>query len=203
MAEDVVVLHHLAIKGRASADEVEASSGLRTDVVAATLASLIDSGLVVLKEGRVPSYRLTPEGRAAWHEALESDPIRLRRRELEPWYREFESVNADLKSLCTSWQLVDGPDGPTPNDHSDEDYDAEVLAGLATIHARASALLESAGEERLDRYERRLADAMGAIRAGDLRRFTAPLCHSYHDVWMELHEDLIRSLDLQRTDADG
>ena len=41
------------------------------------------------------------------------------------------------------------------------------------------------------------------MRAGDPAGFARPLTNSYHDVWMELHEDLLVSLDLTRSGADG
>ena len=43
----------------------------------------------------------------------------------------------------------------------------------------------------------RLARAVEAVANGETKRFTGVMCDSYHDVWMELHEDLIV---LQRID---
>ena len=39
--------------------------------------------------------------------------------------------------------------------------------------------------------------------AGDHDRMTKPLNNSYHDIWMEMHEDLIATLGLKRTEADA
>ena len=36
------------------------------------------------------------------------------------------------------------------------------------------------------------------VDAGDVRMFTGVMCGSYHDVWMELHEDLILTLGIDR-----
>jgi hypothetical protein len=33
---------------------------------------------------------------------------------------------------------------------------------------------------------------------GDERWLTTPMIGSYHDVWMELHEDLLTTLDVSR-----
>jgi len=50
---------------------------------------------------------------------------------------------------------------------------------------------------RLGMYQRRLHDALAAINNGEVNRFTGVMCESFHDIWMELHEDLIL---LQRID---
>jgi len=49
----------------------------------------------------------------------------------------------------------------------------------------------------------RVIAALEAVQAGDHERLAAPLRDSYHDVWMELHQDLLLSLDRQRTAADA
>jgi len=50
---------------------------------------------------------------------------------------------------------------------------------------------------RMGRYNERLGGAASAVAGGDTNRFTGVMCESFHDVWMELHEDLIV---LQRID---
>jgi hypothetical protein len=52
-------------------------------------------------------------------------------------------------------------------------------------------------------YGRRLSRALARVQAGDGDGFTRPLTNSYHDVWMELHEDLVATLGLVRTAADA
>ena len=46
------------------------------------------------------------------------------------------------------------------------------------------------GAAALARYSARL-DGRRRGGAGDNKRFTGVMCESFHDVWMELHEDLI------------
>ncbi len=48
----------------------------------------------------------------------------------------------------------------------------------------------------------RLTGSRKALEAGDQRMFTGVMCGSYHDVWMELHEDLILSQGIDRV-AEG
>ena len=49
----------------------------------------------------------------------------------------------------------------------------------------------SAVQSRLARYVNRLDAAAECVAAGETKRFTGVMCESFHDVWMELHEDLI------------
>ena len=54
----------------------------------------------------------------------------------------------------------------------------------------------------LARYDSRLATAAVCVANGEANRFTGVMCESYHDVWMELHEDLIVLQRIDRT-AEG
>lgn len=195
-----LVLHHLCIKGLADLATLARCTGLPSSEVEAGVAELQADELVLERTGRLTGFAPTASGREAHGRALADDPLRIRREELAGWYERFEVVNAELKALCTAWQLVDGE---RPNDHTDAEYDRRVLEQLDGIHDRAGGLLEEAADERLARYRARLEDAVDAVRAGDVRRFTAPLCESYHDVWMELHHDLLTSFDRARKAADA
>ena len=37
------------------------------------------------------------------------------------------------------------------------------------------------------------------VAGGDTKQFTGVMCESFHDVWMELHEDLIVLQRIDRT----
>jgi hypothetical protein len=41
---------------------------------------------------------------------------------------------------------------------------------------------------------------LAKIRAGETMWFTRPIIDSYHTVWFELHEELIRAVGLTRED---
>jgi hypothetical protein len=43
-----------------------------------------------------------------------------------------------------------------------------------------------------------MARAYDRLIGGDVRWLTTPMIGSYHDVWMELHEDLLMTLGLTR-----
>jgi hypothetical protein len=56
---------------------------------------------------------------------------------------------------------------------------------------------------RFVRYPVRLHSAFERFQGGDRDALARPLSGSYHDVWMELHQDLLVSLGRQRAEADG
>jgi hypothetical protein len=62
-----------------------------------------------------------------------------------------------------------------------------VLAGLAATLARYSP------------FGPRLGGAIERIRAGEHDYVTKPIIDSYHTIWFELHEDLLTSLGIDRS----
>jgi hypothetical protein len=88
------------------------------------------------------------------------------------------------------------------NDHEDERYDAAVLGRLALLHADTVAWVAplSARLARLALYRERLQRALDLAQGGDRRFVASPLVDSYHGVWFELHEDLIRLAGRRRSD---
>jgi hypothetical protein len=88
-----------------------------------------------------------------------------------------------------------------PNDHTDADHDAAVLAALVGIDERSRPVL-AALCEALDRFVghgHRLRYALDRVVAGEHDWFTKPMFPSYHSCWFELHEDLLATLGRERT----
>ncbi len=56
--------------------------------------------------------------------------------------------------------------------------------------------------ERLSPYSSRLTVVLGRVQQGETNMFTGVMCGSYHDAWMELHEDLILTQGIDRA-AEG
>ena len=52
-------------------------------------------------------------------------------------------------------------------------------------------------------YQPRLASAMARVVDGERDYFTKPIIDSFHTVWFELHEDLLTSLGLERSQEGG
>jgi hypothetical protein len=102
--------------------------------------------------------------------------------------------------LCTDWQLKPGNE---PNDHSDPAYDFKILERLDRLDERAGQLLESLGKTvpRFGAYRGRLTDALDKI-SEDRQWLASPRCDSYHTVWMQLHEDLLTAVGVNRADEE-
>jgi pyruvate,orthophosphate dikinase len=183
-------LHTIAIKGFAPLQGL-AEALLSTPAhVQPILDQLALDGLVATV---ADAYRLTEAGTARAAD--------LRRAEQTAWGIDraaealdaFVSLDQRMKDTVTAWQLRD-PEGQVLNDHSDAAYDQQVLDRLAALHADAVAWLTplEPGYPRSATYRLRLARANDAARAGDHRYVASPRLDSYHDIWFELHEDLIQ-----------
>ena len=191
--------HALRIKGFAQPAVLAEIAGLGEDEVTTHLQALLGLGYVQFREAR-GLWQLTPDGRVAHAKGLAEDIGGLDLHEMRPDYHEFVRINERFKVLCGDWQLRNGE----INDHTDAAHDQDVLAGLVRLdeetHPRIAAM--STALTRLAPYSPRLTAALGRLQAGDIKQFTGVMCNSYHDVWMELHEDLILSQGIDRA-AEG
>jgi hypothetical protein len=169
----------MRIKGFAKAELLSACLGRD---VAADLAALIAQGLA--SETKI-GVKLTPAGQAAAEAAWAAERI-----DIEADYAAFNPINAAFKALVGRWQVKDG----APNDHSDAAYNGGLLAELDGIDAQIQSLLTglAARLPRLAQYPRRFSAALATLKSGELKYMAAPIIDSYHTVWFELHEDLIR-----------
>jgi hypothetical protein len=99
--------------------------------------------------------------------------------------------------------MVPAAGGRTPNDHADADYDGAIVDRLGDLHERAEKNLGrfAALESRLDVYRLRLDDAYDKVLSGEHEHISGARIDSYHTVWFELHEDLLRMLGREREEA--
>jgi hypothetical protein len=192
--------HALRIKGFATTDTLAEMIAVEMPEVASHLAGFSEVGLVQFRENR-GLWQLTPVGREAYLEYLAADldgldPVSA----LADHYSVFIELNGRFKELCGDWQLRDG----VPNDHSDSDYDADVIDRLHGVHSEAEPVVSDMGGviQRLSPYSSRLTVVLGRVKQGEINMFTGVMCGSYHDAWMELHEDLILTQGIDRA-AEG
>jgi hypothetical protein len=191
-----VVTHALCVKQVATGSELAAMTSMEPAMVQRQLALLEHAGEAVFR-ARHELWQLTPDGAARHKHRLSLDaassPIADR---LHQAYDEFLPVNVALKEQCGRWQLRQG----RPNEHDDVAYDEDVIDGLGAIDQRAANVLAtmSAVLPRLGGYRPRLGSAYDRVRRGDGDAFTGVSCGSYHDIWMELHQDLIITLGIDR-----
>jgi len=183
--DEAIVLHTLRVRGFVTADGFAETLG---EHPAAILGDLVAAGLVRHVETR-DMYGLLPIGKDRHAELLDSIAPPDTAAALHRPYERFLLLNDRFKALCTTWQVRDG----VPNDHADAEYDARCTGELAELSSDAQPVIaEMEGVmPRLGRYAGRLSVAAACVANGDAKRFTGVMCESFHDVWMELHEDLI------------
>lgn len=191
--------HALRIKGFARSDMLADMVALEESMVRSALSSLMERGMAAFREAR-ELWQLTPDGRLAHATVLARDVAALDLHSLRGHYHDFLGINDTFKALCGDWQLRDGQ----PNDHSDERYDNAVVDRLQRLHDAARPVVASmaAVVPRLQPYTRRLEGAVAQVAGGARNMFTGVMCGSFHDIWMELHEDLILTQGIDRS-AEG
>lgn len=187
------VLHGLRIKGMTQPAEIAAAAGLED----ATVQSVLDDAVATehvrhRSSGRVQGYMLTASGRER-HAALRPDHVPAQLDDLAAAYEAFLAPNRAFKELTTKWQ-------------TEADGDLSVVLGdlLAVDEGVGKVVAQASGSiPRMQSYEPRFKKALNAIQSGDSSALAKPMSGSYHDVWMELHEDLLLTLGRERSDADG
>lgn len=187
--------HALRIKGFSKSESLADIVSLAVDHVEHHLSALAESGHALFREARA-LWQLTPEGRDAHRHVLAEDVKNLAIQELASHYGSFLEVNEQFKTLCGDWQLRNG----APNDHADPAYDGRVISHLVDLNDRAQPIVSAMAEvvPRLTPYMARLESACRRVVDGEHKAFTGVMCGSFHDIWMELHEDLILTQGIDR-----
>lgn len=200
MKDQQLALHGLAIKKHGAAAEVAAITGLDTARVQGFLEDAVAAGRAV-KTGE--KYMLTPIAQVALKTGYSRDFSTERdNAAMGKAYDDFEKINEQLKQLITDWQTLDVGGSKVPNDHSNADHDSKIIDKLGSLHERAEPMLDrlAAGLPRLKVYKNLLQTALERAEDGDIAWVSDARCLSYHTVWFELHEDLIRILGRQRVE---
>ena len=193
-----LVMHGLAIKKHATPEAVAGILGMEVETVRTTLAQLVEGKRVVEAQGK---YVLAPAARMA----LDSDYSRLYEEargdsSFRDGYNEYERLNTTLKQLITEWQTIEVRGQSVPNDHRDKDRDDKIIDRLGELHERAEAALEKLARvlPRFSIYRDKLAAALEKAEDGDIAWVSDAKIESYHTLWFELHEDLLRLMRRER-----
>jgi hypothetical protein len=193
-----LVMHGLAVKRHSTPEAIADILGLDVDEVKAAIARLVEAKRAVEVQGR---YALTPPARMA----LDSDYSRLyadlrANPQFKAGYDGFERINGALKQLITDWQTVTVGGERIPNDHGDKDYDGKIIDRLGDLHERAEAVLDQlAGAlPRMRIYREKLLAALEKAEDGSVAWVSDAKIESYHTLWFELHEDLLRLMGRER-----
>jgi hypothetical protein len=190
------------VKKAGSPAAVAAVLGAEEAGIEAALEAAVTAGRAAGAKG---TFMVAPAGRE-WLD--EQYPVVYAEFRADPaateTYERFERINRELLSLFTDWQMMPAAGGErVPNDHSDADYDAGIVDRLGDQHERAEKVLDrfAALEARLGVYKTRLDDAYDKVLAGETDWVSGARIDSYHTVWFELHEDLLRMLGREREEA--
>lgn len=189
---DSLVLHVLRLKGRSGQQGIAAATGTEDTAVLAVLDRSAGDGLVLLRSGRISGWSLTPDGRTRADEVLEAEKATTDLSRVAALYDGvFLGLNTRFKQMLADWQLTGAETGTVPT-------------GLPELHGAAIDLVARLAESlsRLAWYADRFTAAYDRALGGDRNALARPMTDSYHDVWMELHQDLLLVLDRERDEDD-
>ncbi len=198
MQDAHLVLHGIAVKKYATVEDIGSVTALDPAVVASLVNEAVAKGRASEANGK---YLLTPIGQVTLKSSYSKVYGRLRKdAEFLSAYETFEQINNNLKQAITDWQTVEVGGQMVPNDHGDEDYDAAVIDRIGNIHERVERVLDRLGaqESRLAIYGEKLLVALERAEDGDISWVSDATIESYHTVWFELHEDLLRIMGRER-----
>jgi hypothetical protein len=193
-----LVMHGVAIKKHCTAADISVLIGLPTDLVESELERANTGGRVVLADGK---YMLSPAGQmillgeySRFYADLRAD------NRFTGAYDRFEIINTDLKQVITEWQTVEIAGKRVPNDHSNAEYDDKLIGRLGDLHERFEPILTAmtSSAPRLRCYADKLGNALERAEDGALEWVSDARIESYHTVWFEMHEDLLRLLGRDR-----
>lgn len=187
-----LLLHAVRIRGMASVQDLAGVTAIGVDALEKLLDDAAAEGLVRHRTGVLTGWSMTPAGRDEHGARTRAD---LEESGLEPRlalaYEQFLALNESFKAVCTTWQLEDKPPG--------------CVSSVEEIHGALTVVIdELCGiDARFGTYAERFGSALERLKNGDTDALTKPLSGSYHDVWMELHQDLLLTLGRERSAADG
>jgi hypothetical protein len=193
-----LMMHGIAVKKFCRSQEICSLTQLSSDSVRELLEDALSKGRVAEVDGK---YMLTPAGQVLLKSsygracsALRADPGFMSA------YEDFEKINNDLKQAITDWQTLTIAGQKVPNDHSDTAYDDSVIDRVGRIHDTVDGILKRLGKSlpRLERYNDKLREALEKAEDGDIQWLSDAKTESYHTLWFELHEDLLRLVGRER-----
>jgi hypothetical protein len=193
-----LVLHGLAIKKHAAPRDVAELIGLDVGVVARTLEEAERRGRVARTGDK---FMLTAAAQMALRAEYSQVYSDLRAGgAINAAYDEFEIINERLKQLITGWQVMMVGRERVRNDHSNVEHDQKIIDRLGALHERVVPVLGRMTQEmpRLGVYAKNLTLALEKAEDGAVEWVSDAKIASYHTVWFELHEDLLRVLGRER-----
>lgn len=162
--------------------------GYRGADIAADIGALTSAGLIEIDGFLMPTEAgiATLEGWYAKDRAGLGEPDR------DAVIARFRPLDLEIKRLATRWQDADERD--------DWDGRMSVIEALNVLHDNIGKFIAE-HRDRLPRFEEfgdRLGIALEKILDGETDYVVSVRLPSYHTVWFEFHEDLLRTLERHR-----
>ena len=112
--------------------------------------------------------------------------------EVEAWYQRFEVLNSQFLTAISAWQ-------------TDGAGDESKLDKLLRLVERQVKALASVADQipRYARYRTRFEQALDKVERGSTAHVVSPDVDSIHNIWFELHEDLLTVLGRPRDVAEA
>lgn len=198
--DEFLILNYLDIFRSSLQKDIENNIEIDKEKIREVLNDLLRKGFVrrvddqwqIEHAGREEMKRLR-------REVLESSG---RREEVLSYCKEFEELNTWFKDLVTRWQVKNEGGMLVPNDHSDPEYDLAIIRELGELHRRTVDVLEKLSKVLpiLKTYITRLNRALNLVMRGEIEYLSGVDVQSYHNIWFELHEGLLRLSGLKRVE---
>jgi hypothetical protein len=200
---ELLVLHGLRTKGVADNATVAQRFALDRELVDELLLDYEAFGWVSrVRFADVESWALTSRGRdeneRRLADALDQTGTRS---EVATAHEVFFALNSRFLEAVTDWQIrPEGGDPLAANDHTDWHWDERVLVDLHDLQGGLQPVCEllAAALARFAGYTERYSAALDKVDRGERTWVAQPKIDSCHTVWMELHEDLLATLGLER-----
>ena len=198
----LLTLHGVRVLGGPSAQAIADRFGLPVADVREHLLDAQAYGWVSRYDFFGETWSLTDRGRVENERQLAAELDALDARgTVAHVHRRFVALNGPHGVACTNWQLRPLPgDRHAINDHSDPVWDVAVLVELEQIDGLLAELEAdlTAVLDRFKGYAQLHSDALGRVRRGQHEWLDAPDRPSCQLVWIQLHEDLLASLQIPR-----
>jgi hypothetical protein len=200
---ELLVLHGVRVKGMTDVAAVAQRFGLDRDLVHELLLDYEAMGWITrVRFADVDGWALTARGRAENERRLAEELGRTGAHSaVAAAHGEFVVLNSAFLTTVTNWQIRPTPTDPlAANDHADQGWDERVVSDLRGLGARLRPVGEqlAATLERFAGYPERYGAALDRVGRGERAWVAQPTIDSCHTVWMELHEDLLATLGLER-----
>jgi hypothetical protein len=141
-------------------------------------------------------WKITAQGETAMGSYRRSLVVQSGQKEkFEEECEEFDDLNTKFKELVTKWQVKIVFGTQTINDHKDPDYDFTILDQVFSLHQEVGRTLAEMDATlpacNFRNYTLRLDQAVEKIKQGNTD-FLVRNSASYHNVWFEMHESILK-----------